>query len=88
MSDAAMPRSKYRTKAEITKTRQAILDHFAERKTPCRPHPAMRYDDLAALVKEGRLGREVRREKPTAPWLAYTRRIYYWLVREDEHGPV
>jgi hypothetical protein len=74
---------KRRAPEQVAKERQAILDHFAERRTPCRPHPAMRYSDLAALVKEGKLDREVRREKPTAPWLAYSQRIYYWLVREE-----
>jgi hypothetical protein len=79
-----MPPSKRRTPEEIAKTRQAILDHFAERKSFCRPHPAMLYSDLAALVKEGKLERETRREKPIMPWLAYNRRTYYKLVRDDK----
>jgi hypothetical protein len=80
--------SKRRTKADVAKTRQAILDHFDQYKSFCRPHPAMRYNDLQALVKEGKLEKEVRRIPRTGNPLEgappYVRLSYYKLVRQEE----
>jgi hypothetical protein len=79
---------KRRSPEEVAKTRQAILDHFAERKSFCRPHPAMLYSDLAALVKDGKLEKEVRRIPRTGHHLEdappYVRLSYYRLVRNDQ----
>jgi hypothetical protein len=59
--------NKKRTPQEIAKERRAIIDHFAARKNPARPHPAMRQYDLDALVLQGRLLKEVRREPNPNP---------------------
>jgi hypothetical protein len=79
---------KRRSHAEVARTRQAILDHFDQYKSFCRPHPAMRYNDLQALVKEGKLEKEIRRIPRTGHSLEdvppYVRLSYYRLVRNDQ----
>jgi hypothetical protein len=83
-----MPPSKRRTPAEVARTRQAILDHFDQYKNFSRPHPAMLYSDLSALVKDGKLEKEVRRVPRTGHHLEdvppYVRLSYYRLVRNGQ----
>jgi hypothetical protein len=79
-----------RTAAKIASTREAILVYFAERKTPCRPHPAMLYQDLAVLVKEGKLEKEIRHleNRGLGSGVEYpkTTRFAYYQLSEKERA--